>query len=505
MKRILLTPVLLLFAVLTGLTASGQTFVKMDPAADTSLLRVVAANSDSALFPADNSQPWNLTQCIAYAQVHNITVQQQLLNVQLAQVNLRQSQGNMLPNVNGFASHTYQYGRTVDRFTNTFANSMVLSENFYLSSNWTVFNGMQNFNTMKQDQYALQGSRYQVQQTQDDIGMNVASAYLNVLYAQEALGVSQQQVDLTQAQVDRTQKLVDAGAAAKGSLLDLQSQLATEQVSLVTAQNNLTIAYLTLTQMMNLDSTSGFTIVKPIIDVPNESLLNTTPDLIFQAAMNNQAGIKKSQMDVKSADKGVDVAYGGLSPTVTIQGSIGTGYSGAAKTVTGTSYSGYDTAGVTTNGGYVLIPNYTTTYITTPFSDQFNNNVNKSFGVQVTVPIFNRFQVMDNVDRAKINYENAQLSLDLSQQQLMKNIQQAYADAQAALQKYQASQKAVDAAQESFNYTEQKFDVGAVNSIDYNNAKNKLTKAQSDLIQAKYDYIFRMKVLDYYQGKPLTF
>jgi outer membrane protein len=161
--------------------------------------------------------------------------------------------------------------------------------------------------------------------------------------------------------------------------------------------------------------------------------------------------------------------------------------------------------GITTAGDYVLIPSYTNTFQTTPFSSQFNDNFNKSIGVQINIPIFNRFQVNSSVARAKIQRESAQLNIDLSEQVLQKNISQAYADAQASFLKYQASQKAVDASKEAFKYTEDKFNLGASNSIEYNNAKNNLAIAESNLVQSKYDYIFRIKVLDYYQGKPLTF
>jgi outer membrane protein len=463
-----------------------------------------AVTQDSIRF-RDNTQPWTLQECINYAQIHNISVMQQQLNVQLSQAQLLSSKGNFLPNLNGGVSHTYQYGRTVDRYTNTFANSEVLSENFFLSSSITLFSGMQNVNTYKQSEYALQASRFQVQQTQYDIGMNVASAYLNVLYTQDQLTLATKQAEVTQGQVDRMDKLVTAGAQSKGSLLQLQSQRATEEVNVVTAQNAVTIAYLTLTQLMNLDSTNGFQIVRPVIETPNENILNASPEQIYQTAVNTQPGIKKAQMDYMSADKGVAVAYGSLSPQVTLQGSLGTGYSGLAKQVTSTTITGVDTIGVTSAGDYVLIPSYSTTLETTPFGDQFKNNVNKSIGVQVNIPIFNRFQVNTSISRAKIQRESAQLNVDLASQQLHKNITQAYADAQAAYLKYNATQKAVEAAQEAFKYTEDKFNLGATNSIDYNTAKNNLAVAESNLVQAKYDYIFRVKVLDYYQGKPLTF
>lgn len=493
---------IVLFFVPVSMTAQNGPLAT-EPSAE--VVPAQVASQDTTLHLRDNSQPWSLQECIAYAQVHNISVQQQQLNVKMSQADLLASKGNMLPNLNAGASHTYQYGRTVDRYTNTFANSQVLSENFFISSSVTLFSGLQNYNTLKQNQYSLEANRFQVLQTQYDIGMNVASAYLNVLFSQDQLTLATQQAALTQGQVDRMQKLVTAGAQAKGTLLELQSQLATEEVNVVTAQNSVTMAFLNLTQLMNLDSTAGFQIVRPALEVPNENILSSTPDQIYQTAVAMQPGIKKAQFDYMSADKAVSVAQGAYSPSVTLQGSIGTGYSGLAKDISSTSITGADTIGLTTGGDYVLIPSYTTTYVTTPFMDQFNNNANKSIGVQINIPIFNRFQVKSSVARAKIQRENAQLNIDLSEQQLHKNISQAHADAQAAFLKYQASQKAVDASKEAFKYTEEKFNVGASNTIEYNTAKNTLAIAESNLVQAKYDYIFRVKVLDYYQGKPLTF
>lgn len=491
--------ILLLFVPVSITAQNGPS----EPATAIPVAQVTS--QDTTIHLRDNSQPWTLQECIAYAQVHNISVQQQQLNVKMAQANLLASKGNMLPNLNAGVTHTYQYGRTVDRYTNTFANSQVLSENFYISSSLTLFSGMQNYNTLKQSQYSLEANRFQVLQTQYDIGMNVASAYLNVLYSQDQLTLATEQSKLTQGQVDRMQQLVTAGAQAKGTLLELQSQLATEEVNVVTAQNSVTMAYLNLTQLMNLDSTAGFAIVRPPIAVPNENILSSTPEQIYQTAISIQPGIKKAQFDYMSADKGVSVAQGAYSPSITLQGSLGTGYSGLAKDVTSSSITGADTIGVTTGGDYVLIPSYSTTFVTTPFADQFNDNFNKSIGVQINIPIFNRFQVNSSVARAKIQRESAQLNVDLSEQQLRKNIAQAHADAHAAFLKYQASQKAVDASKEAFKYTEGKFNLGASNTIDYNNAKNILARAESNLVQSKYDYIFRMKVLDYYQGKPLTF
>jgi outer membrane protein len=462
------------------------------------------AQDSTAMWPKDNLQPWNLQECINYAQVHNIQVQLDQLNVRMSQTNLTASKGNMLPNLNGYASHTYNYGQTIDRFTNTFVNDRVLNQNFYLSSTFTVFSGFSNYNTVQQNKYALQASEFGVEQTRYDIGMNVANAYLNILFAEDQVEIAKKQQALTTSQVERMQKIVDAGSSARGPLLDLQTQLANEKVTLITAENNLTIAYLTLTQLMNLDTTAGFKIVRPNLEIPNESVLAETSDQIYNTAEKNQPAIKQVDANIRSAEKGVDVAYGALSPTLTLQGSLGTGYSGAAQSVT-TSPNGIDTVGVTTGGDYVLVPGFAYNYSTVPFSDQLDNNFNQSFGIQLSIPIFNRLQVSSNIQRAQIQHMNAQLSADLARQNLNKNIQQAHADAKAALEKYRAQQSALAAAEESFRYTEGRFNLGDANPVDYTTAKNRLAQAEANLLQSKYDYIFRLKVLDYYKGNPLTF
>lgn len=447
---------------------------------------------------------WTLSQCIQYALTHNIQIQQTQLNVDLANINLQQSRAAVLPNLNATGSHTYQFGRTVDRFTNTFADGSVLSQNFFLSSNLTLFAGGQNYNTIKQNEYAVQSNALQIEQTRNDISLNVATAYLNVLFAQEQLAVAEQQVLLTKSQSERMQKMVDAGASARGALLDLQSQFAQEELTRVNAQNNVTMSYLTLTQLMNLDSTTGFSIVKPDLGIPAESIAATSATQIYQTAIATMPLIKKAEMDLRGSEKGLAIAYGALSPRLSVQGSLGTGFSGLAKDVTGTTIVGADTT-FTAGGDFILRPRLNFETETTPFRQQIENNFNRTIGFQLTVPIFNNLQTSASIKRAKIQRENARLNVELQEQQLRRNIDQAWADAQAALQRYRSSEQAVRAAQEAFRYAEDRFNNGASNAIDYGTAKNRLTQAQANLLQARFDYLLKLKVLDFYQGKPLTF
>jgi outer membrane protein len=344
-----------------------------------------------------------------------------------------------------------------------------------------------------------------VDKMKNDIALNVATAYLQILYNLEAVENAKNQIGITTAQSERSKKLVDAGSIARGAYLEIIAQLATEELNLTNAENQLSISYLALAQLLNLSNASGLRIVKPDINVEAQPLLGIDVTQVYTTAVENLPEMKSASYNVKSADKGLDVAWGGLSPRLVLSGSYGTGYSGLSKEASGIpEFTGLQQTGdVTDKGDLVFTPVYTVPTRVIPFMDQYKNNVNKSIGLYLTIPIFNRWQVKSSVDRARIQKLSAELSVESTKLQIQKNVQQAYADANAGLKKYYASTKAVDATQESFKYMEQKFNVGIVNTNDYNDSKNKLIKAQSDLLQAKYEYIFKTKVLDFYQGKPL--
>lgn len=451
------------------------------------------------------SKTLTLEQCIEYALKNNIQIQQSELNTEISDINLTQSQLSLLPSLNANGAHSYNFGRTIDRFTNQFATQQVLSQNFSLSSDVTLFNGLQTINTIHQNRYAYLANKYSVDKMKNDISLNVATAYLQILYSMEAVENARNQIGITTAQSERSKKLVDAGSIARGAYLDILAQLSTEELNLTNAENQLNIAYLSLAQLLNLSNASGLRIVKPEISIEAQPLLGIDVAQVYNTAVENLPEMKSAKYNVKSAEKGLDVAWGGLSPRLVLSGSYGTGYSGLSKELSGTpEFTGYQPTGdVTETGEKVLTPGFTAPTRVIPFMDQYKNNVNKSIGLYLTIPIFNRWQTKSSIDRARIQKMNAELSVESTKLQIQKSVQQAYADANAGLKKYYASTRAVEAIQESFKYTEQKFNVGIVNTNDYNDSKNKLIKAQSDLLQAKYEYIFKTKVLDFYQGKAL--
>jgi outer membrane protein len=446
---------------------------------------------------------WSLQQCVDYAIKNNIYLKQAELNSQINKNNTLQSKASVLPSVNAGAAHTYNFGRTIDRYTNTFANTQVLSQNFYVSSNLILWSGLSQFNNIKANEYNYKAGVENVKQQENDLALNVATAYINVIYADELSLIAKNQYDITKQQLDRTQKLANAGTLAKSAVFDIEAQLANEEVNVTNADNNYQIAFLTLKQLMNLDS-AGFKIVKPDLEVQAANLVENSVQNIYETALKTQPSIKATDYNVLMADKTLAAAKGRVSPTISMNASIGSGYSGLAKDITGYNVVN-DTLGDIPGFGPLVYQREDPILRNTPFADQFKNNVNKSFGFTLTVPIFNGLQTYTSVKNAKIGKLNAQYTKELAEQNLYKTIAQAYANARAALNKYSASKSSVEASQQSFNFAQQKFNVGAISAFDFSTAKSRLVNAQSTLLQAKYDYLFKLKVLDYYQGKPLSF
>ncbi len=334
-----------------------------------------------------------------------------------------------------------------------------------------------------------------------------------MIFSDEILLIAKAQYDITKEQLDRTQKLADAGTLAKSAVYDLKAQLANEEVNVTSSDNNYQIALLSLKQLLNLDTLNSFTISRPNIDIMNNELASQSVQGIYEMALKNQHSIKSANYNVLAAEKSLDVAKGRVSPTLSATGSLGTGTSELDKNIDGVNFVGYEQTPYygtdDPNNPTVILPIYQpkTEVITSkkPFADQFKDNVNKSVGFTLSVPIFNGLQTVTGVKNAKLNALNARYTQELTEQNLYKTIAQAYANAKAALNKFNASKSSVEASEQSFYYAQQKYNVGAISTFDYNNAKTRLQNAQGNLVQAKYDYVFKLKVLDYYQGKELKF
>lgn len=458
---------------------------------------------------------WTLEKCVEYAHSNNIQVKQQLLVAESEKASLLQDKLSMLPSVNGGASHGYNFGQTVDRYTNTFATSRVQTDNFYLGASVTLFDGFQKLNQVKLRKSNVEATRYETDKFMDDMMLNIATGYLQILFYAELEKTAQNQLNATELQSKRLKSLVDAGAMPQGDYFTIEAQKALENSQLIAAQNNLEIAHLTLAQMLDLPTVAGFEIEHPDLEMINQPALSLSADQIYAFALETQPSIKSAESRVKSSEIGLSIAQGGQSPTLVLQGSLGSGYSGAAQVLD--SYTSFRPEINSSTPAAAFIPGVngqpdqkvyaygaTSVYSTKPFADQVKDNFNRSVALNLNVPIFNGWATRTNISKAKINVENQKYNLDNSKLQLQKTIQQAYADAKAARNNYDAATIGVNAARESFRYADVKFSNGSSNSVDYNNAKKDLEKAESDQLRAKYEFIFKSTVLDFYMGKPIT-
>lgn len=453
---------------------------------------------------AQETKVWTLEECIDYALNHNITVQKQVLGIDYQEEVLLQSKLNILPSLNGYASHAYNWGQRIDPYTNEFASQRVRSNDFGLQSSINLFSGWQQLNTIKQNMLNLKAAQYDADYYKDQISITVATEYLQTLYYLETVTIARNQLDITAQQVERTKKLVEAGTLAKGDLLIIEAQKASEEFVLVEAENNLTLSYLNLTQLLELPSPKGFEIEKPEVGLITKPDF-TTPEQIFGVAVGKRPEIKSAESKLASSEKTLDIAKGSLYPSLSLTGSIGTGFSGANQigenAIMDTVTIGYvENTTVKVNSVY---SDYLS-YKTKPFSDQLDQNRNEYLGLSLRIPLFNGWSSRSNVAQAKIGVANANLDLQLQKNTLYKVIQQAYNDAVAADNKNKAAEKQVSATQEAFGYAEQKFNIGLINSVDYNNAKKEYNNALSELVQAKYDFVFKITVIDFYLGRPLS-
>ncbi|MFA8434162.1 MAG: TolC family protein [Marinifilaceae bacterium] len=432
----------------------------------------------SSLYSVQAQETWSLEKCIEYAKEHNIQLRKQELNAQLSKNNLTQSKVNLLPSLNGSSSHNFSYGRSLDFETNSYINRDQQSTNFRLSSSLDLFEGFQKYNTIKQNKLNLQANLQEVEKAKEDLALNITSYYLNVLFKKELLQVAKDQVKVTKLQINRTKTLVEAGTLPKGTLMEQQAQAAREEVTVVNAQNSLDLALLDLAQLLDLNTTEGFDILIPELPVLNANKSLVDPNSVFISALEFRPEIKAAEYRLESNKKGLSIARGRRSPSLSLDGYWNSGYSNTLK----------------------IKDPVTSKMSLMSFKDQLELNESKSFYFTLRIPIFNGGSVNRSISNAKINIDQSKLDLENSKNILRKEIQQAHANALAAMKKFFSSETAVSSTEEAFRYTEEKFNLGLVNSVEYNEARNNLLKSKSDLLQAKYDYIFRTKILDFYNG-----
>lgn len=458
-------------------------------------------------------QTLTLEECVDIALENNLNIKRGELNLEDQEITVKQNRFNQLPNLNLGGNYGYNWGRSIDPTTNLFISQRIGFTGLSGNTSWVLFNGMQVRKSIEQSQVDLQARTYDLERAKNDAILAVVDAYLTVIFNEEQLENARFQVQSTNEQLSRTVKLVNAGSLPVTNKLNLDAQLSTDELNLIQNENNLALSLLNLKQLLLLPADTQIGVYKPEIDMDLGLSLEGKAGEIYNTAEQLMPEIKSADLTIQSADLGYRIAQGGRYPSLSVNGSFSTNYSSAANrerrifdgTETVVRQTGFLTDDPGTTVSSILeqplvvetLPNF-------PLGDQFGENFSRSISLNLSIPVFNRWQTEAGVQRSKINQQRAQITAQETRNQLRQNIETAYNDALAASKSYTASNKQVEALQESFRVTQNQYDLGAVNFTDFQVANNNLVQAKSDLIRAKYQYLFRLKILDFYQGKPLT-
>jgi outer membrane protein len=467
---------------------------------------VLAQNQTQAQTQQVTKTIWTLPECVEYALKNNLQVKQRQLDARLTNINLKEARSNMLPTLNGSTNYGFNFGRSIDPTENTFTTQQIQSANFSVSSSIPLFNGFQIQNTIKQSRLNKEAAETDITTAQNNLILDVVAAYLQIIYSDALLENAKVQLSSSQQQAERTQKLFRAGSVAGSNVLEIQSQVATDELAIINAQNQKDIAELSLMQLLDLKKVSDFEVVKPDIKDPGQEIINFDPEEVYGIAQQNMPEVRSAELRVNSALKGIDISRGAYFPRLALGGNLNTQYSSARTLFLGTNTYVPQPLGFSDAAGTQPLLVYVPGRISQkyPFLDQLTDNQGKSLFLSLSIPILNGLQTRNSVARAVLNHENAVLNTEIVRNQLRQNIQQAYADALAAQKKFTATSRQLEALEQTFKNAEIRFNNGVLNPTEFNVARNNFIRAQTDLIQAKYDYTFKLKVLDFYQGKSLS-
>lgn len=432
------------------------------------------------------AKKWSLEECVKYALDHNISIRQSELDAQTADFDKKDAFGNFLPTASASASHSWNIGLNQDITTGLLKNQTTQFTSVGANVGIDIYKGLQNVNSLRRANLSLLASKYQLQKMQEDIALNVANAFLQVLFNKENLKVQKEQLAIDKQQLRRTEELVNAGNLPKGDLLDVKATIAADNQKVITAENALLIAKLSLAQLLQLDSFDNFDVDDSNEFQMDQSVLAQTPTSIYDKAKQERVELKIAQTNLEIAQKNVTIAKGAYQPTLR-------GFYNFNSRV---SYADIALRDPTT--GAII-----GTQSPPKFMDQFSDNKGQSFGAQLSIPIFSGFATRNNVERSKVNFEKSKIALEQQELDLQRNVYTAFTDAKGALKAYEAAVQALDSRLESFNYAKEKFEVGLMNAFELSQSQTLLSGAQSEVLRTKYDYIFKTKIVEFYFGIPI--
>ena len=420
---------------------------------------------------------WSLRECCDYAVEHNISIKQQQNQRRQQELTLSTSKNSRLPDLSGSVGQNFSFGRGLTA-QNTYSNTNTSSTSFSLGTSMPIFTGFQIPNQIKLDQLNLEAATADLEKAKNDISMQVAQAYVQILYDMEIAEVAHRQIEIDSMQVVRLQAFVDNGKAAEAELSQQKATLANSRLTATQADNNTRLAILSLTQLLELPTPDGFAIVKPNLDelVGLSGLSElVTPDQIYAEALGVKPEILSQELKLKGTEHSIKIAQAGNLPSLSLSGGLGTNY--------------YTTSGFKSDA----------------FGTQLKNNFSQYIGLNLNVPIFNRFQTRNNIRNARINQENQQLALENTKKTLYKDIQQVYYNALNAQSKEKSSEEALKSTKDAFQLMQAKYENGKATITEFNESKNTYLKSESDLVQARYENLYQHALIEFYRGKDLNF
>ncbi|MDR2065835.1 MAG: TolC family protein [Prevotellaceae bacterium] len=417
---------------------------------------------------ANAQKQWTLQECIRYAKEHSITVKMQQVSQQNQEIKLNTAKNQRLPNLSANMDQRFSFGRGPSLVDNSYQSSNSSSTSLSVSTTVPLFTGFQIPNSIAAARFDLQAATADLEKAKEDIELSVISAYLQILYNKELLEIAKNQQTLSAQQVERIEELYKLGKASEAQAYEVKSQMANDEFAVVQAKNDLQLSVLNLSQLLELPSPEGFDVETPNIDA--DFLLPSNPEQTYANALTTRASIRAEEYRLASSEKTVKTAKSAYYPQL----SFGAGYSNNYYKING--------------------------FVNSSLAQQLKNNESKYLGFSLNIPVFNRFETRNNIRAAKLSVKNQELQLENTKKNLYKEIQQAYYNATGAKEKYKAAEIALESAKKACEFAKEKFENGRSTTYEFNEASNNLMKASANMAQAKYDYVFRKKILDFYNG-----
>lgn len=464
----------------------------------------------SALIVQSQDNKWDLKRCVEYAREHNVQVRQQHIQANLAHLDYTQAKYSQLPNLNGSLQGGWNFGRSVDQVNYTYSTQTFFQTNASLSSNVTLFNWFSRINTTRANKLTSEAERLQEEKIKNDVSLNVANLYLQVLFNIQQADINQTRLKQSRAQFDNTRKQVDAGALPELNAVELEAQLGVDSANWIQAKTNIELSILQLKNALNLPADTTFSIETPPVEsIPVDNILEESPGAIYELALNSLPQFRANDLRLQAAERRHKAAKGQLLPSISAYAQLNTlsnnrtmeGYGNFVELNPIIGTVGTLPGALEVNS--ILKQRMYSDYRNTNFLKQYSNNFGQNLGFSVSVPIFNGLQARNNVQRQKLSIQSQQITLEQDKLNMKRDIYDAHQQALGAFEKYHASVKSVESAQKAFDFATRRYEIGVLQTIQWLNNQNTLAEAKINALIAQFDYVFKMKVLEFYKGQGI--